>query len=375
MTYWLDLFTGTTWKEFQAAGAKATGFRDRNWKRAADIKKGDIFLCYLVGVKRWVGLLEVTGERRKDTSPIFQEEVFPVRFEVKPLVLLPPEQGVPMEHFKGKLSFYPSDADAGEWSGHVRGSPTRYKSADGDVIATAIRAAAANPVERPVDAKKLARSANLYKLRSKTGDQEVETVVSVPSAEDEEDETPAEVGPTHTEIQWRLLDLGSQLGLKVWAPKSDRGKMWGNEQVGQVSSLLQSLPNQFDPVTNRTIQDIDVLWLSGQTIVAAFEVEHTSSIYSGLLRMSDLITMQPNLNIKFYLTAPDERYDKFCKEVARATFSLRQKPLHKICRFLAYSKLCNRLEEAKSLLRFINPESGFLDEIAELYDPSAEVSD
>lgn len=180
-------------------------------------------------------------------------------------------------------------------------------------------------------------------------------------------------GPTHTEIQWRLADLGAQLGLKIWAPKNDRNRTWGTQRIADVPQLLAALPNQFDKVTNKTIENIDVLWLSGQTIVAAFEVEHTSSIYSGLLRMSDLITMQPNLDIKFYLVAPDARYEKFREEVARATFASRKKPLHTICRFLPYSKLCARLEEAKNVLRFLRPE--FLDEIADLYDPASEIAD
>jgi hypothetical protein len=343
VNYWLDLFTGTTWQEFQAAGSKVTGFRTFRWKRAADIKPGDIFLCYLVGVKRWVGLLEVAGPRYRDESPIFSEEIFPVRFPVKPLVLLPPEQGVPMESLRGKLSFYGPHSGAA-WSGHVRGSPTRYGAADGEAIAAAVRNAQANPVNRRVNPKELSRSANLYKLRTKSGNEEIEAVVSVPTAEEEEpDQPPAPAGPTHTEIQWRLLDVGAQIGLKVWAPKTDRGKAWDGRRVGDVPNLLQALPTQFDKVTNKTIENIDVLWLSGQTIVAAFEVEHTTSIYSGLLRMSDLITMQPNLDIKFYLAAPDERYDKFCDEVARATFASRKKPLHTLCRFLPYSKLCTRL--------------------------------
>jgi hypothetical protein len=373
MNYWLNLFTGTTWKEFRAAGAQTTGFREHSWNRAGKVKKGDIFLCYMVGVKRWVGLLEVTGERHKDTTPIYQEEVFPARFKVKPLVLLTPEQGVSMDDLRGKLSLFPSKATSREWSGYVRSSLTKYESTDGEVIAAAIRAAKANPVERPVDAKQLARSANVYKLKTKAGNEEIETVVSVPSAEDDEPEVEPATGPTHTEIQWRLLDLGAQLGLKVWAPKSDRGKVWNGKRVGDVPNLLQGLPNQFDRITNRTIEDIDVLWLSGQTIAAAFEVEHTTSIYSGLLRMSDLVTMQPNLEIKFYLAAPDERYNKFCKEVARATFSVRRKPLHTIYRFLPYSKLCGRLEEARNVIRFLRPE--FLDEIADLYDPSSELTD
>src|SRR5262249_47695377 len=125
INYWLDLFTGRTWQEFQAAGSNVTGFRESNWKRAANVKPGDIFLCYLTGVKRWVGLLEVAGERYKDKSPIFADEVFPVRFPVRPLVLLTPEQGVPMEAFEGQLTFYPAGASSTQWTGLVRSSPTR----------------------------------------------------------------------------------------------------------------------------------------------------------------------------------------------------------------------------------------------------------
>jgi hypothetical protein len=278
-----------------------------------------------------------------------------------------------METFAGKLSFYRLDG-TGHWSGLVRSSPTKYDPADGAIIAAALREAAASPGPgSPVDPKQLERSANLYKLRTKAGNEEIEAVVSVPPADEEDasqEERPSE-GPTHSEIQWRLLDLGSQIGLKVWAPKSDRNKTWGGKRIGDVPNLLECLPNQFDRVTNKTIENIDVLWLSGQTIVGAFEVEHTTSIYSGLLRMSDLITMQPNLDIKFYLAAPDERYGKFCDEVARATFASRKKPLHTMCRFLPYSKLCARLEEAKNFMRYLRPE--FLDEIADFYDPAEEI--
>ncbi len=213
MNYWLNLFTGTTWQEFQVAGSTVTGFREHNWQRAAKIKPGDIFLCYLVGVKRWVGLLEVIGERCKDPTPIFSEEIFPVRFPVKPLVLLSPEHGVPMEEFHGKLSFYPLNSGSGQWTGFVRSSPTKYELEDGQKIAAAVRNAKTSPVERPVDAKKLSRSANLYKVKTKSGNEEIEGVVSVPPVEEEgEEEVGGLDGPTHTEIQWRLLDLGSQIG-------------------------------------------------------------------------------------------------------------------------------------------------------------------
>ncbi len=176
----------------------------------------------------------------------------------------------------------------------------------------------------------------MYKLHKKVGDEEVETIVAIPT-EDDEDERPEviEAGAiTHTEIQWRLLDLGSQMGMSVWAPKSDRNKSWNGKQIAEIPNLLDTLPIQFEAGTNRTIEQIDVIWLDAKVFVAAFEVEHTTSIYSGLLRMSDLLYMQPSITIKLYLVAPDERYQKFTKEVPRPTFASSNKPLHTVCSFL-----------------------------------------
>jgi predicted RNA-binding protein len=58
--YWLDLLTGATWKEFKAAGSKVSGFRESRWNTVQKIKPGDYFLCYLVGVSHFIGILEVT---------------------------------------------------------------------------------------------------------------------------------------------------------------------------------------------------------------------------------------------------------------------------------------------------------------------------
>lgn len=54
-TYWLGLFTGTTWKEFREAGATVTGFRASRQRTATKVMPGDVFVCHLTGVMRWVG--------------------------------------------------------------------------------------------------------------------------------------------------------------------------------------------------------------------------------------------------------------------------------------------------------------------------------
>ena len=98
-----------------------------------------------------------------------------------------------------------------------------------------------------------------------------------------------------------LLKLGSDMGLDVWVAKNDKNKAFNGQSFASIPKLKCSLTLQFDEATTRTIELIDVIWLKGNSIQAAFEIESTTSIFSGLLRMSDLITMQPNLNIPLFI--------------------------------------------------------------------------
>jgi hypothetical protein len=90
-------------------------------------------------------------------------------------------------------------------------------------------------------------------------------------------------------------------------------------------------------VTLKTIEQIEVIWLRDRSIVRAFEVEHTVSIYSGILRMAVLLALQPNMNIKLYVVASDGRGDKVFQEIRRPVFSLLEAgPLSERCTFLSY---------------------------------------
>jgi hypothetical protein len=355
MNYWLDLFTGTTWREFREAGGNISGFRGRQATIAKRVQAGDIFLCYLTGVMRWVGALEIQG-RTSDMRRIWKEEDFPVRFAVKPLLMLVPEHGVPMEELEGQVKFYASSKDKGKFKGIVRSSLNVIHQKDGELILSLLRKAEEAPVSRSVDAKKLARKAALYSVEPKKGKRKQTTLVSVPEPEGvpppalpDVHESAESATTRHVEIQYQLLTLGSDLVLDVWVARNDRGRKWNGTALGSLPRMLDELPTQFNEATTHTIELIDVLWLSGNSIVAAFEVECTTSIYSGLLRMSDLLALQPNLDINLYLVAPDDRRDKVEQELLRPTFSLREKPLAKICGFLPFSVLCEKLDGIRKL--------------------------
>jgi hypothetical protein len=156
-TYWLDLFTGTTWQEFLDAGATVSGFRERRWKTVQRIKPGDYFLCYLTGVSRFIGVLEATSEPYWDETPIWKDEVFPCRLKVEAIATLTPETAVPIFDLKEQLTIFQNLKSPGAWTGHVRGSPATWKSSDGEAVVYAVMEAMENPVNRPVDKAKLAR--------------------------------------------------------------------------------------------------------------------------------------------------------------------------------------------------------------------------
>jgi hypothetical protein len=138
------------------------------------------------------------------------------------------------------------------------------------------------------------------------------------------------------QMQAGLAEIGSQMGFQIWLPRADRLRVLTKWKPG-AGVLLDELPVGFDQATMKTIEQIDVLWLKRRSIVRAFEVEHTTSVYSGLLRMADLLAMQPNLKIRLHIVAPAARREKVMQEIRRPVFALLEGgALSEICTYLSY---------------------------------------
>jgi predicted RNA-binding protein len=355
--YWSDVFTGKTWEEFLKNGASVSGFRERSDNVAKRIHPGDYFICYLTGLSRFVGVLEVLSDSYFDETPIWEDQLFPVRFKVRVVYELNAKTAIPIHDLKDKLSIFGKLKTPARWSGFFRRSPTKFNPKDAEVIIEAIKDAIGKPVEREFNERKYWRRPKVYEstVREVTVPEEEEVAIEGQEAE--------AIKTTHEEMQWLLLKLGSDMGLDVWVARNDRNKQYSGVAFNSIPNLRRELPRQFDETTNRIIELIDVLWLRRDAIIAAFEVEHTSSIYSGLLRMSDLMSMQPNLNIKLYIVAPDDRSDKVIAEVNRPTFARLTPPLPKICKFIPYSRLKKEVEQVGYRVCYMVPQ--FIDGFAE----------
>lgn len=84
---------------------------------------------------------------------------------------------------------------------------------------------------------------------------------------------------------------------------------------------------------------IDVLWLERATgnVAAAFEVEHTTSIYSGIVRLLDLAFGAPSETVcGLFLVAPDNREEEVRAQLMRPVF---RRVAEMGVRFLPYREL------------------------------------
>ena len=128
---------------------------------------------------------------------------------------------------------------------------------------------------------------------------------------------------THTEVQGWLRDLGRALGYDVWVAANDRGRSYSGGRLGD--DCLTELPGASADGALETVRLIDVLWLErGRPhIVAAFEVEHTTSIYSGIVRLLDLALGGggENATRALFLVAPDDREEEVRAQLRRPAFS------------------------------------------------------
>jgi hypothetical protein len=367
MAYYIDLFSPETYEAFTRSGREVSGFRLRHKGMADRIKPGDMFVCYLTRLSRWFGLLKVLEGPFIDDKPIFvpESDPFVVRFHVQATVWLEIDRAIPIhdETIWNGLSFT-RDLEKGSigWTGKVRGSLVRLDDRDGTFLAEKLTAQSGGGRAYPVDEH------DAKKLTTHTVNRPDKVVtVSVPDDSGPTEQAPHEQVAEAREsirVQALLAQIGARMGMSIWVPRSDRGgvlKEWKGD--GQV--FLERLPLNYDDTTLRTIEQIDVLWLKGRSIVRAFEVEHTTSVYSGILRMADLLALQPNMDIRLHIVAPSLRRDKVFQEIRRPVFSLLEKgPLAESCTYLSYDSI-RELADQKHLAHL---SDSVLDEYAEEVD-------
>ncbi len=245
-----------------------------------------------------------------DDKPVFvtENDPFVVRFRVRPTVWLDIDMGIPIRDAIWAGLSFTRGLEKGSigWTGKVRGSLVRLDDRDGTFLAEKLTAQAAQGKTYPLgeqDARKLAthmvnRLDKVVSISVPEDAGNVETGEVIPEAETRES----------IRIQALIATIGARMGMSIWIPRSDRGGVL-KERKSERNNLLERLLLNYDDTTLRTIEQIDVLWLRGRSIIRAFEVD---------------------------IVAPEAKRDKVFQEIRRPVFSLLEKgPLAESCTYLS----------------------------------------
>lgn len=138
---------------------------------------------------------------------------------------------------------------------------------------------------------------------------------------------------SHVQVQTLLGGIGDTKGFDIWIPLNDRGKLDWN--LTTPFGLRDSLPPSLTPV-RQIAEEIDVIWLErgGDRPAAFYEVEHSTPVYSALLRFNDVHLMLPDPTMRFGIVSKDERRAVFVRQMGRPTF--RASRLPGLCTFFEY---------------------------------------
>ena len=125
----------------------------------------------------------------------------------------------------------------------------------------------------------------------------------------------------HTRMQYLLIRIGRGLNFDVYVARNDRHR-WCDRQAFASLTVPKLPPRDWPQDVWETVSLIDVIWLKPETgeIVSAFEVEKSTSIYSGILRLEDLTRSIPERGCDLYLVAPDSREKEVMAQLSRPAF-------------------------------------------------------
>jgi len=118
----------------------------------------------------------------------------------------------------------------------------------------------------------------------------------------------------HSDIQGVLLELGNMLGYDTYV--ADPSKVYRGEILGNLATLKEIPQFTYQRLLD-TVKNIDVIWFEEEFPKFCFEIEHTTGVTMGLLR---LYQIRKITDAKFFVIAPEEIISKFQTEISKDPF-------------------------------------------------------
>ena len=118
---------------------------------------------------------------------------------------------------------------------------------------------------------------------------------------------------SHSMLQGMLIELGNMLGYDTFSANTK--PQYRDTTIGDLATL-DALPDFTSKRILNTAKQIDVIWLEDEFPICCFEIEHSTDVTKGLLRMHQLIRFQS----QFFIIAAEETRRKFETETSKSPF-------------------------------------------------------
>lgn len=136
-----------------------------------------------------------------------------------------------------------------------------------------------------------------------------------------------------------LIELGNMLGYVTYTADPSRKSDIIGKTLNEIALLKEIPPFTYKKLLD-TVKNVDVIWFKDEFPAYCFEVEHTTGVTMGLLRLYQIRNFT---NALFFVVAPSGIISRFQTEILKD-------PFHKIKKryaFRSYNDLVEFYEEAK----------------------------
>ena len=137
----------------------------------------------------------------------------------------------------------------------------------------------------------------------------------------------------HPQVQALLAEIGAAKSYDIWVPQNDRQRV-------NTTCVPRERLNVADAQLRATLELLDIIWLTrgSNEPRALFEVEHSTTIYSGLLRFNDIhLLLDRRRDVRFTIVSDEKRRSAYARQLNRPTFQASS--LSETCTFLDYGNV------------------------------------
>jgi len=143
----------------------------------------------------------------------------------------------------------------------------------------------------------------------------------------------------HNEILYMLAKLGSAAGFTCHIGKKEQAGSWGEQSLSDLSIKALPFLRGAEKFVKEKVQQIDLIWLDAKRTAFAFEIEHSTSMTSGIDRFIELLKVDNTVAERAIIVLPKSRTRKLNSILSHSHYIGAPMYMEAKIRYLYYSEV------------------------------------